>query len=145
MTNSLQQLDGQNKSQLRGLQMRHQRLSRSQDAWRNFFLVHLYDFWRKVRLRLLALLQAPQVRNSERYGEHPSSSYKSVRNCTDILLRRQHSRSMCTVEPFGPFEKDPVGDVTEVKLIDPKDYKEYFNWGAVGERLLERALEVLHA
>ena len=53
------------------------------------------------------------------------------------------TRSACIVEPFGPFEKDPDGDVTEIKLIDPKECKKYFDWGAVGERLLKRALEVL--
>src|SRR3989344_5320 len=54
------------------------------------------------------------------------------------------TRSACIVEPLGPFEKDPDGDVTEVKLINPKDCKKYFDWGTVGERLLERALWFLH-
>jgi len=27
-----------------------------------------------------------------------------------------------------------------LKLIDPADYKEYFDWGEVGERIMERAL-----
>ena len=45
--------------------------------------------------------------------------------------------------PGGGVEKgesvknsDPDGDVTEVKLIDPKDYKIYFDWGIVGDRLM---------
>jgi len=33
--------------------------------------------------------------------------------------------------------------VTEIKLIDPKDYKQYFDWGEIGERIIERALELL--
>lgn len=49
------------------------------------------------------------------------------------------TRSVCIVEPFGPFEKDPDGDVTEIKLINPSDCKKYFDWGAVGERLLTRS------
>ncbi|MBI2475825.1 MAG: NUDIX domain-containing protein [Candidatus Taylorbacteria bacterium] len=53
--------------------------------------------------------------------------------------------SVCVVEPIGPFESDPAGEVTEIKLINPKDYKKYFDWGAVGERLLKRALEVNEA
>lgn len=51
------------------------------------------------------------------------------------------TRSVCIVEPYGDFVNDPDGDVTEIKLIDPKDYKKYFDWGIVGDRLMERALE----
>ena len=35
---------------------------------------------------------------------------------------------------------DPDGDVTEIKLIDPKDINQYFDCGKNGERQLERAL-----
>ena len=52
------------------------------------------------------------------------------------------TRSVCLVEPDGPFVTDPDGDITEIKLIDPKDYKQYFDWGIVGDRLMQRALEV---
>ncbi len=44
-------------------------------------------------------------------------------------------RSFCLVEPIGKFEKDPAGSVTEIKLIDPKNYKKYFDWGKIGERI----------
>ena len=50
-------------------------------------------------------------------------------------------RSVCLVEPVGDFVSDPDGDITEIKLIDPKDYKKYFDWGVVGDRLMERVLE----
>jgi len=53
------------------------------------------------------------------------------------------TRSVCLVEPYGDFVSDPDGDVTEIKLIDPKDYKQYFDWGEVGERLMRQVLEVL--
>lgn len=37
------------------------------------------------------------------------------------------TRSICIVEPYGDFVSDPDdGEITEIKLIDPKDYKEYF-------------------
>ena len=51
-------------------------------------------------------------------------------------------RLVCIVEPVGPFtaDADPEGDITEIKLIDPKDIKQYFDWGEVGEHILERAL-----
>jgi len=53
-------------------------------------------------------------------------------------------RLVCTVEPMGPFvaDTDPEGDITEIKLIDPKDIKQYFDWGEVGEHVLARALEL---
>lgn len=51
------------------------------------------------------------------------------------------TRHICLVESIGEFESDPDGDVTEIKLVDPKDLKQYFDWGVVGDRLLERALE----
>jgi ADP-ribose pyrophosphatase YjhB (NUDIX family) len=52
------------------------------------------------------------------------------------------TRSVCIVEPVGPFiaDADPEGDVTEIKLIDPNNIKQYFDWGEVGEHILERAL-----
>lgn len=52
-------------------------------------------------------------------------------------------RSFCIVEPIGEFISDPAGSVTEFKLIDPKDYKKYFDWGKIGDRIMERALELL--
>jgi 8-oxo-dGTP diphosphatase len=50
-------------------------------------------------------------------------------------------RAVCIVEPYGDFVNDPDGEVTEIKLIDPKDYKKYFDWGEIGARLMERALK----
>ncbi len=52
-------------------------------------------------------------------------------------------RFVGVVEPYGDFVSDPDGDITEVKLIDPKDYKKYFDWGEVGDRIMERALKLL--
>ena len=51
-------------------------------------------------------------------------------------------RYVCTARPYGPFVSDPAGSITEIKLIDPKDYKQYFDWGKIGERIIERALEL---
>lgn len=51
-------------------------------------------------------------------------------------------RYACTVHPLGPFISDPAGSITEIKLIDPKDYKQYFDWGKIGERMIKRALEL---
>jgi len=63
----------------------------------------------------------------------------------DILEPNQivrQTRSFCLVEPFGDFISDPDGDITEIKLIDPSDYKKYFDWGVVGDRIMARIMEV---
>jgi hypothetical protein len=51
-------------------------------------------------------------------------------------------RYTCIVRPYGPFIEDPAGGGTEIKLINPKDYKQYFDWGEIGERIIERALDL---
>lgn len=56
----------------------------------------------------------------------------------------RQTRSFCIVEPIGNFETDPDGEITEIKLIDPSDYKKYFNWGNIGDRIMERVSELRH-
>lgn len=56
-------------------------------------------------------------------------------------------RAVCIVEPVGPFVADAATDddgegVTAVKLIDPKDIKQYFDWGEIGDHVLERSIEL---
>ena len=51
-------------------------------------------------------------------------------------------RCVCTARPYGPFVSDPAAAVTEIKLIDPADYRQYFDWGRIGERIISRALEL---
>ncbi len=53
-------------------------------------------------------------------------------------------RYVCKVRPMGAFVKDGAGGgSTEIKLIDPGDYKKYVDWGEIGDRLIIRALELL--
>ncbi len=52
------------------------------------------------------------------------------------------TRSVCLVEPYGAFVSDPDGDITKIELIDPKYYKRYFDWGIVGDHIMQRALEI---
>lgn len=53
------------------------------------------------------------------------------------------TRSVCIVEPLGPFVEDADGgEVSKIELIDPKDYKKYFDWGEVGDRIMERVLQL---
>jgi hypothetical protein len=53
-------------------------------------------------------------------------------------------RYVCKVRPYGEFVADPAGGViTAVKLVEPADYRNYVNWGKIGDRCVERALELL--
>jgi len=54
-------------------------------------------------------------------------------------------RYFAKVEPIGEFtpDCDPDGDVTELLEIDPADHKKYFDWGEVGDIIIERALKFL--
>ena len=52
-------------------------------------------------------------------------------------------RYVCVVKPYGPFKEDIMGDIIEIKLVEPKDYKEYLRWGEIGNRIIERAIELL--
>lgn len=52
-------------------------------------------------------------------------------------------RYVCTAKPYGEFISDPAGNISEIKLIDSKDYKKYFDWGKIGERIVRRAEELL--
>jgi ADP-ribose pyrophosphatase YjhB (NUDIX family) len=52
------------------------------------------------------------------------------------------TRSVCIVEPYGAFVGDPDGDVTEIALIDPEEYKKYFDWGEIGDHIMSRAVEL---
>ncbi len=51
-------------------------------------------------------------------------------------------RFVCIIEPYGNFISDPAGSITEIKLIDPKDYKKYFDWGEIGAHIMMRSLEL---
>lgn len=53
------------------------------------------------------------------------------------------TRSVCLVEPYGPFVSDPDGDITQIKLIKPLELKQYVDWGEIGDHLLERALKIV--
>ena len=51
-------------------------------------------------------------------------------------------RYACMVEPFDSFVSDPTGGVIKIKLIEPTEYKKYFDWGEIGERIITRAQEL---
>lgn len=52
-------------------------------------------------------------------------------------------RYVCLARPYGPFISDPAGIITKINLIEPKKVKSFFDWGAIGDRIIERAIELL--
>ena len=53
------------------------------------------------------------------------------------------SRTLCIVEPYGPFIADPDNDISEIKLVELADYKQYFDWGEIQDHIMRRIGEVL--
>ena len=51
-------------------------------------------------------------------------------------------RVCALVEKIGEFVSDPGGQVVENKLINPLDYKKYFDWGEIGERIIRRGIDL---
>lgn len=67
--------------------------------------------------------------------------YQDVSDVDGNIIERQ-ARVFCIVEPHGDFVSDPDNDITKIKLIDPKDYKQYFDWLKIGDRIMELAMEM---
>lgn len=51
-------------------------------------------------------------------------------------------RYVCIVQPYGPFDNDPDDSIDAIKLIEPRDVKKYFDWGEIGARIIQRAVEL---
>lgn len=52
------------------------------------------------------------------------------------------ARTVCVVEHIGPFQPSSDEEITEIKLIDPADLTQYFDWGKEGAHQLKRSLEL---
>jgi len=52
----------------------------------------------------------------------------------------RQTRSFCIVESYGDFLSDPDGEIMEIKLVSPEEYKNYFDWGDIGDRIMDQAL-----
>lgn len=71
--------------------------------------------------------------------------YSELIGYQDIFEKEKvvrQTRMFCIVEPYGPFISDPDGDITEIKLIEPSELRKYVDWGVIGDRVLERAIEM---
>lgn len=56
-------------------------------------------------------------------------------------------RYACKVRPYGEFSIDG-GDgitekgITEIRLINPETYKDYFDWGEIGDFIINKAIRL---
>ena len=50
-------------------------------------------------------------------------------------------RYYAVVEPIGDFTSDPDGTITQIAFVNKDTYKEYFDWGEKGDRIIDRATE----
>lgn len=53
-------------------------------------------------------------------------------------------RYAAVVRPLGPFKRDPDGSIDEVIFIQPEMYRQYFDWGKIGDRIIQRSQEIYH-
>ncbi|MEN9604976.1 MAG: hypothetical protein RJB39_661 [Candidatus Parcubacteria bacterium] len=72
--------------------------------------------------------------------------YQTITNPEDGSFIYQ-LRYMCIVRPYGPFTGDTGKGmdgkgVTEIQLVDPAIYREYFDWGEIGEEIILRAVDL---
>jgi len=86
-----------------------------------------------------AVIREVKEETNMKVMHHEFIGYQDIYELNRIV---RQTRSFCIVEPLGDFITDPDGDITEIKLIDPKDYKQYFDWGKIGDRIMKRAMEL---
>lgn len=89
-----------------------------------------------------ALAREIQEETNMRVLEHEFIGYIDI---IDPGLTRRYVDFFCEVEPVGPFVADPDVSVTEIKLIDPQNIKEYFDWGEMGNHIVAQALKIKEA
>ena len=110
-----------------------QKMSQSCHAAAEFMLKHP-GIWNNSTI---IILDAPRYVIDKMISKG-ALGYQDIYEKDGRIVRQ--TRSVCMVEPYGPFVSDPDGDIDEIKLIDPADFKKYFDWGKVGDRIMGRAL-----
>ena len=53
------------------------------------------------------------------------------------------TRYLCFVEPYGPFEMDPDGGVTEIKLVSPADIVNVIDWKDSTLLMKDKCMEII--
>ena len=88
------------------------------------------------------LVREIQEESNMKVLEFKPIGYQKVTDTRGIQKSYYQLRYFAIVEPYGPFVSDPAEKVTEVIECDKDDYKKYFDWGKIGDRIIERAYEM---
>ena len=88
------------------------------------------------------LIREIREESNRKVLEFKPIGYQKVTDTRGIQEPYYQLRYFAIVEPYGPFVSDPAGKVTEVIECDKNDYKQYFDWGEIGDRIIERANEL---
>lgn len=67
--------------------------------------------------------------------------YSDIRE-SDKVVRQ--CRYMCVVEKDNGLLKNKEEEIQQMIEIDPSKVREYFNWGKIGDILMQRALDMYH-
>jgi ADP-ribose pyrophosphatase YjhB (NUDIX family) len=88
-----------------------------------------------------ALIREIKEESNMEVIEFKPIGYQIVTNTNKKEKPYYQLRYFCIVKPYGPFVSDPAGKVTEVIECDPLNYKQYFDWGEIGDRIMKRAIK----
>ena len=88
------------------------------------------------------LIREIQEESNMKVLEFKPIGYQKVIDTRGIQTPYYQLRYFAIVEPYGPFVSDPAEKVTEVIECDADDYKKYFDWGEIGDRIINRAREL---
>lgn len=88
------------------------------------------------------LIREIQEESNMKVLEYKPIGYQRVIDTSGIQKPYYQLRYFCKVEPYGPFVSDPAGKVTEVLEVDLSNYKSYFDWGEIGDRIIEKAYQL---
>lgn len=88
------------------------------------------------------LIREIQEESNMKVLEYKLLGYQKVIDTSGVEKPYYQLRYFAIVEPYGPFVSDPAGKVTEVIYCDLADYKKYFNWFEIGEKIIEQAYKI---
>lgn len=57
-------------------------------------------------------------------------------------MTSRYTFSLCVVKSGDGFIADPDEDISEIKLVDPKDIPQYYDWGPISQRIIAHALQM---
>jgi len=87
------------------------------------------------------LIREIQEESNMKVLEYKLLGYQKVIDTSGVQEPHFQLRYFAIVEPYGPFVSDPAGKVTQVIECDKSNYKKYFDWSEIGDRIISKAYE----